>query len=306
MSTPQKDNKRASKPGGSPPQAKAKAEKSSEMVGVDDDIVVQANAPPLWFVAYEERLEKRLSTNFGDLAVKLDDVKAIAQSAKQESQMALNIAKTNDVAVKELTKEMSELRKRLEEPVFSNSGNGKPITSKEEQDDNREFEVIAHGFEKDSDAEDVEKILNDLIKEMKLESRVSKVFTFSDPTSIGVIRFKTVPSKYGFYKQLCNHVAKSKGGNMLDFENNKTLEEREQEKHLGYTKHILIDRGMAKPESVKIFWKDQRVEVDCVKVAWLGADGEYNVSGVAVQIKDEVLKMVKNFADKRRGARSSD
>ena len=80
--------------------------------------------------------------------------------------------------MKELAKEMVDLRKRFEEPVLSNSGNGKPNTSQEKQDYNREFEVIAHGFERDSDAEDVEKIMNDLIKEMKLETRIQRFSRF--------------------------------------------------------------------------------------------------------------------------------
>ena len=75
---------------------------------------------------------------------------------------------------------------------------------------------------------------------------------------------------------------------------------------MGYTKHILIDREIAKPDSIKICWPQERVEVDGVKVAWLGPDGEFNVSGVAVQFKDEVKEMVKNFIAKRKGGRSSD
>ena len=293
MSTPKKENKRASKPGGSPPQAKAKAEKSSAVAVVDDDeddtIVVQANAPPLWFVAYEERLEKHLSSKFGDLAVKLDDVKALAQNAKNESRAAIEIAKAKDTQMKQLQVEMGEIRKRLDAPD-SNIGNASRNTSRNDDMEMREFEIIAHGFEKNTDAADVEHVLNNLIKDMKFEDRVSKVCTFSDPSSIGVIRFRTVPSKYGFYKKLMNHSAKSKGGNILTFENNQTLEERAEDEHQGYTKHLLSDQGKAKPESVQIRWRQRSVEVDGVPVAWLNSAGKFEVSGMAEERSNRRLQ----------------
>jgi hypothetical protein len=294
---------------GRSPSGKAKSAKSDSAVvpvGDDDDddmsIVEKANAPPLWFAAFE----KRMTTQFGDLSTMIEDIKVTAQNAKEESHMALEVAKSNDIVVKELQQEMEEIRKLIKDPVPQNFGNGMQHTPNEDVSENRELEVIAHGFEKDTDAEEVEQILNDFIKEMQLQKRVSKVYTFSDPTSVGVLRFKSIPMKIGFYKQLRNHTAKSKGGSTLRFEDNKTLQERAQDKHLGYTKHLLIDREMVKPESIKIFWRTQHVEIDKVKVAWLSPDGEFHTSGVAVQLKQKVQEMVKDFTDKRQGGSSSD
>jgi hypothetical protein len=303
MSTPKKDNKRLGKPGGSPAPAKAKAGSfSSAVVSIEDEemsIVTQANAAPLWFVAYE----KRIDTKFDNLSTQMESVKTIAESAKQEAQMAMEVAHTTDTAMKQLHTEMSELRKQFKEmsPV---AGGYKPVDTGEDSKA-RELEVIAHGFEVDTDAKEIEEVLNKFIKDMQFEARVDKTYTFSDPSSIGVIRFNTVPSKYGFYKKLREYSAMTQNGKKLDFEDNKTLDERTREKHLGYTKHILMNREMAKPESIKIFWREEYVEVDKVKVAWLNSAGGFEVSGVAEKIKDEVECMVRTFTAKRSGGRAT-
>ena len=169
----------------------------------------------------------------------------------------------------------------------------------------REFEIIAHGFGTDSDAQDVEKALNDLVAEMKLETRVAKVYEFSDPTSISVIRFQTIPFKHGFYKKLKNHVAKTVGESELRFENDRTVQEQERDKHLGYTKNLLIQRQNVAAERIKINWRQGNVEVDGVKVAWLSAASNFEVSGVAAQVREEVLETVKEFLAKRSGGRNS-
>ena len=91
-----------------------------------------------------------------------------------------------------------------------------------------------------------------------------------------------------------------------DSENNKTSDKSARENHLGYTKHILINREMFKPESAKILWNVEYVEVDCVMVAWISSDGEFHSSGKAGQIKCEVQTMVKEFIANRRGGSSSD
>ena len=121
-----------------------------------------------------------------------------------------------------------------------------------------------------------------------------------------VIYERTVPAKYGFYMKLANHTPKSKGGATLRFENNRTLEERAQEKHLGYTKHLLIEHEKATQGSIKILWRQNRVEVDGIKVAWLNSAGEFKTTGVADQIKEEVEDMVKNVVAKRGRNSTSD
>ena len=80
---------------------------------------------------------------------------------------------------------------------------------------------------------------------MKLETRVSQVFAFSDPTSICVIEFPSIPGKIGFYKQLKKHAPKAPHGKLFSFSNNKTFEERTADKHLGFMKYLLIEDGLS-------------------------------------------------------------
>ena len=77
------------------------------------------------------------------------------------------------------------------------------------------------------------------------------------------------------------------------------MAERARAKHLEYTKHILIERRIVKPDSIKIKWAQDKVEVDNVPIAWWNPAGEFQMTGVAAQIKGEVDEMVKQFTIKR-------
>ena len=172
------------------------------------------------------------------------------------------------------------------------------IESTASEDQTREQEVIVHGFKDDTDFKTIEASLNKVIKDLELESRVEKVFTFADPSSIGVIRFKTVPAKFGFYKKLKHYEAKSPSGTNLRFESNKSLDERATDKHLGYTKHLLIENNPRL--NVEIKWRNMTVEIDKKPVAWFDADSNFCVDGAGTEWKAEVLAMVKAFVEKRR------
>ena len=168
----------------------------------------------------------------------------------------------------------------------------------EHEDGTQEQEVIVHGYKDDTDFKTIEANLKNIIKDLELESRVEKVFTFADPSSIGVIRFKTVPAKFGFYKKLKRYETKSPSGAKLRFENNKSLEERARDNHLGYTKHLLIESNSGL--NVEIKWRNMNVEVGGKPVAWFDANSNSCVDGVGKDVKEEVLDMVKSFVTKRR------
>ena len=88
--------------------------------------------------------------------------------------------------------------------------------SKTTQDDNdsdsdepRSRQVIIHGFEAGSDEAGSTTFINKLLQDNSLTEKAEKVFTFTDPTSIGVIQFRSIAAKSGFFKKTHNVKIKS-------------------------------------------------------------------------------------------------
>jgi len=285
-----------------------KFESAGEIVPVRDDEVevIDHEAPP-WFRAFEARMSSHLSK----LSTKLDEVKQIAQAAKYESSMAKAVADEAQERVKDLATTFEEIRDdfvtkgQVEDMIRSQFSGPRPmnpgnVSGAGDDDEHRDAQIIAHGFDTDTDAEIIEKTLNDLIKEMKLEQRVSRVFTFSDPASIGVIEFQSIPSKKGFYKKLKQHTAEAPHGNKLSFGDNKTLEQRIKDKHLGFMKHFLIEDHSLPATDVKIKWPNMTVEVKGKMVAWFGSDQMFCVDGLGSGLKEKIEAKIKEWSEKRQ------
>ena len=192
MSTPTKSNgKRGASAGVSPALKK----------GVGTDLVLASDVPvvvevPPWFIAFESRIIEK----FSDLSGKIDEVTSLAQSAKYEAQQAQSIAEDAQQRIKEVEKIVNTMQEEfftkaeLKEMLKKTSPQTESIAH---EDETRDQEVIVHGYNDDTDFKTIEANLNKIIKDLELESRVEKALTFADPSSIGVIRFKTVPAKFG-------------------------------------------------------------------------------------------------------------
>ena len=59
-------------------------------------------------------------------------------------------------------------------------------------DESRDRQVIASGFNDDTDADVIIKELDNFLSIGNRRAKVTKVFTFSDPSPIGVIEFQTM------------------------------------------------------------------------------------------------------------------
>ena len=68
----------------------------------------------------------------------------------------------------------------------------------DERSEERERQIIVGGFETDTDSEAVVNAIEDVLKVGRRCSKLTDVFTFTDPAKVGVIEFETVVAKKGF------------------------------------------------------------------------------------------------------------
>jgi hypothetical protein len=202
-------------------------------------------------------------------------------------------------------KQITEINNRLDN--MTNIKETRTPTSKfqDDEDENwRDFQVIAGGFDQDTDSSIIEETINEFLKLVDLTKKATKVFTFSESAQVGVIEFETIAAKISFYKKIKDMDKSILGGKEFWFNDNRTFERRARDKALGQLKHMLITKAGHKVEDVKIKWKFGKVEVKHKKVASVHDGGDFELTGEAETVKDHVVGamrawFVKKGADAR-------
>lgn len=204
------------------------------------------------------------------------------------------VAKATLDGLNELKKDSEEAKKDikvLQEAMSKMNANS--ITKTDTDGNERDTQVIVSGFEIDSDADEVINTINKFLDVGTRRAKVVKVSTFSDPTSIGVISFQSIPAKIGFYKKIKNHDYKLENGRVLNFSNNEAFEVRVRNKRLGQIKfqinrhleyklsdiHIDRDRGVVRVKGEK----------GDIEAAWFNNEGNL--------CYDESIEIIKAAVD---------
>ena len=129
--------------------------------------------------------------------------------------------------------------------------------------------------------------------------KVESLSRFTDPSSIGVITFKTLAAKIGFFRKVRNHNTKLNNDRFLKFEDNDTWEQRVRNKTLGQIKHKLHESCEHALKDIIIDRTHGIVKVEGAKVAELGEDGEVEYTPAAATIKTEVDAYMTSWVAKR-------
>ena len=169
---------------------------------------------------------------------------------------------------------------------------------RDEHDADRERQAIVTGFD-----EREEKIIVDGIKKelekRDLHQRVTNIFTFVDPSKVGVIEFETVAAKRGFFKKLKSRKMELDDGNALYFNNNETWDTRVKNKTLGQVKCKLFEQKSIALDTIKIDRRTWKVIIGGQVVASLDGGGNITCSGVAQDVQSEVEAYMEDWKKKR-------
>jgi len=164
----------------------------------------------------------------------------------------------------------------------------------------RELQVVVKGLKDELDEDVIKQQMTKVIQQMNIEQKVDKCFTFTDPSRIGVMQFKSIGAKFGFLKKVNQLEVKWDNGGEMRFNSNDTPQQRTLDKELGFIKHQLINtRGV---QHVKIQWKKKpkvQVESQGTLLAEVGDDNTVKYMGEALKVKDAVKDLLKEWKEKR-------
>ena len=133
--------------------------------------------------------------------------------------------------------------------------------------------------------------VTEALKTHKTYNKVKEVFTFNDPSAIGVIQFNTKQDVATFLRKMSKTEIKMSDDKRMSFTTNETFEQRTTEKPLGYIKFHLNAKLNIPLKQIRVNRKKQTVEVQGRLVAKSGGqEGDFNLvfMGQATEVKQEV------------------
>ena len=194
--------------------------------------------------------------------------------------------------------EVNELRAKIES-VEKRMDNFKPPGIGGDEDDETARQIIARGFDRDTDAADIIKTLENFLASNERNKYVVEVSTFTDPASIGVITFSSAAAKNGFWRKIRDHGVKLSNDRMLKFESNESFEVRTRNQALTQIKFQMVQMLKYDAKDVKILRKTGEVKLKSEKVAEVKADATMVFTDTTKDIKETVENHMKEWIDKR-------
>ena len=194
--------------------------------------------------------------------------------------------------------EVNELRAKIES-VEKRMDNFKPPGIGGDEDDETARQIIARGFDRDTDAADIIKTLENFLASNERQKYVVEVSTFSDPASIGVITFSSAAAKNGFWRKIRDHGVKLSNDRMLKFESNESFEVRTRNQALNQIKFQMVQMLKYDANDVKILRRTGEVKLKSEKVAEVKADATMVFTDTTKDIKETVENHMKEWIDKR-------
>ena len=169
-----------------------------------------------------------------------------------------------------------------------------------DSDEERTRQVIIHGFAADTDEATITTFINNMLSTHALSKYADKVSTFSDPSSIGVILFKTLAGKAGFFKKMRDVNVPSPHNNVksMSWTDNNTWDERVMNKQLGLFKHHLHTKHNIPFSDIRIRRSKRTVQVRGTTVVKHENDGRLTTTNLAVAVENDVATALETWKQK--------
>jgi hypothetical protein len=166
-------------------------------------------------------------------------------------------------------------------------------------EDERLRQVIVRGWDRDTEAAEIVKKIEEVLGTNERRKHVTEVFTFTDPAAIGVITFASCAAKNGFWRKIRNHGIKLSNDHMLKFESNETFEVRTRNQAMNQIKYQMIQKLGLDVKNIKINRRCGEVKLGSGKVAEVKEDGSMIFTDGIKEIKAEVEAHMEEWVRKR-------
>ena len=198
---------------------------------------------------------------------------------------------------------LTEKFDKLQTASFQSCGGG--LKPDHGDDEERQLQVIGHGFSRDTNEQQLIDELKEIVRAQGFDDKVEEVFTFTDPASIGVIRFHKRAGVSTFLRRMKDVKVKLNNGKFMSFSINETLEQRKSGKPLGFIKFHINSKFDTPLKQIKIDRKATTVKVQGRLVAKPGGlEEDYGLvfMGEASEVKQEVKASMATWLDKVAGS----
>ena len=194
--------------------------------------------------------------------------------------------------------ETGQLREQIErmEKRFDNFK--PPGLGAADDDTTRERQVIVSGF-KESDEQSIVRTLQKMLEMKEITQKIAAMFTFMDPSKVGVIEFETVAAKRGFFKKMGQTKVVLDADTTLFLNNNETWENRVIIKTLGHIKYQMTGQMSIAHTEIYIDRKKQVVKYKGKTKAWVNKDGVFEYDADMNNIKSKVEEIMATWMEKR-------
>ena len=163
----------------------------------------------------------------------------------------------------------------------------------------RELQVIVEGLKDPQDEDKVIEQVKTVLDGLECNHKYDRVWTYADPSKIGVVQFKSMASKIGFLRRVNNIETKWKNGDDMRFKSNDTIEKRIVDKTMGFIKYHLRETGKHPLKSIIIKWKKNIVEVNGKEAARVNETGDVVYETGFTDIKDAVASAIGEWKERR-------
>ena len=135
--------------------------------------------------------------------------------------------------------------------------------------------MIAHGFTKETTEEDVIKKVTEIVHTNGFDKgQIKEIFTFTDPSAIGVIHFLRKVDVTTFLRRMRDKDIDMGDGKHMSFSSNESLEQRTSDKPLGFIKYHLKEQLEIPLKNIRINRKFRTVKIPGRVVAKPGGGTE--------------------------------
>ena len=234
-----------------------------------------------------------------DIQKDIGQTKLIAQTAVQTAEMAMdsvNAIKTNinqlhnkDIS---LEREITAIKQLLTTPSTNTQPSGSPFGD-------REVQVIVEGLKDTQDEDEIIKQVQTVVDGLGGNGKYIKIGTFSDPSRVGVVQFRSVAAKIGFLRRSNLSETKWTNGETMRFKSNDTIEKRTTDKTLGMIKYHLHNKKGYELKDINIKWRNNVVEYRGKEMAWVTEAGEVKFDSSITDIDELVTASINDWKDKR-------
>ena len=271
----------------------------------DDKVGDEEEEAPAWAKQMNKNMGKLLK-QMGNVNIKVDTAVNVAKEAKTavtELQGDFKTLHEDYTNFKEGIGETvaASVKQEVERVMHGRSQNFGSGEGSDPDADHPERLIIVSGWPEGTPEKTIVDKLQAFITTNSLQSRVVQVFCYSDEAMSGVLKCRTEAGRNAILRSSMRLNNKEiDGDRTMKFSKKLSVQERSEEKRLGYIKHAVMTKLGLGVKEVKIKWPLRVIECKGETIFKVTKQGQRSYSGIGKEVSKEVEEKVQEWLKKRQ------